>query len=276
MCADSTRPRTYRNPAGASIYNEVMVPRMFVPWANILLDAVSIDAGDRVVDVACGPGTVAYLAAARSGSSGYVLGCDLNQAMLDLAAQNAPHDSVARMEWRAAPAEALPAPTHSFDVVTCQQGLQFFANRAAGLSEMRRVLRSGGRLGAAVWSSIDQCPPFAAAAAAISDVLGLAAGDLYASGPWGWPDPDAIEDAVISAGFADVVVTTRAEPVTFDGGPPQFVHVLLPSAIGDEIRELDAIGLERLTAALTERFGQVLGSDAIESFLTSHIVTAYA
>ena len=46
-------------------------------------------------------------------------------------------------------------------------------------------------------------------------------------------------------------------------------------AIGDEIRALDTTGLERLTAALTERFRQVLGSDAIVSFLTSHIVTAH-
>jgi ubiquinone/menaquinone biosynthesis C-methylase UbiE len=88
-----------------------MLPRMFIPWANQLLDVVGVERGDHVLDVACGPGSVAHLAAARSGPSGCVLGCDLNQAMLDLAAENAPHADVARIEWRKRQRIPSPRPT---------------------------------------------------------------------------------------------------------------------------------------------------------------------
>jgi SAM-dependent methyltransferase len=273
---DSSWSRAFGDSAAASIYHDVMLPRMFIPWANQLLDVVGVERGDYVLDVACGPGSVAHLAAARSGPSGYVLGCDLNQAMLDLAAENAPHADVARMEWRQGPADTLRAPNESFDVVTCQQGIQFFPDRPAALREMHRTLRSGGRLGIAVWASIEDCPPFAAGAAAVGDVLGRPAGELYAAGPWGWPDADVITDVVANSGFADVVVTTRSAPVTFEGGAPQFVQVLLTSAVAAQIRAIDAESLADLEAALTERASPWMRSGSIESFLTSHIVTAHA
>jgi ubiquinone/menaquinone biosynthesis C-methylase UbiE len=275
LSLDSSWPRAFGNATAASIYNEIMLPRMFIPWANLLLDAVGIHPGDQVLDVACGPGTVAHLAATRSSLGGYVLGCDLNAAMLDLATANAP-DAAARMDWRQAPADALPAPSASFDVVTCQQGLQFFPDRPAALREMHRVLRSGGRLGLAVWASIDKCPPFAAAGAAVTEVIGASTGALYASGPWGWPDLTSIADVVAGAGFLDLDVTTRREPVTFEGGARQFVQVLLTSAIADQIRQLDAASVARLENAIAEHARDIMRSGSIESFLTSHLLIAHS
>jgi SAM-dependent methyltransferase len=274
LSLDSSWPRAFGITAAASIYNDVMLSRMFIPWANLLLEAVGIHVGDHVLDVACGPGSVAHLAAARSGSSGYVLGCDLNAAMLDLAAAKTPA-AVARTEWRQGSADALPAPSASFDVVTCQQGMQFFPDRPAALREMHRVLRSGGRLGVAIWASVDKCPPFAAATAAVTEVLGAPAGALYASGPWGWPDPTVIADVVTAAGFLDVVVATRTEPITFEGGAPQFIQVLLTSAVADQIRQLDPASLVRLEAAIADHAHDIMRAGSIESFLTSHIVTAH-
>src|SRR5450755_3095606 len=67
-----------------SFYDEIMVPRMFDPWAELLLDQVSLLSGEAVLDVACGPGTVTRHAARRVGPTGRVTGCDLSPAMLEL------------------------------------------------------------------------------------------------------------------------------------------------------------------------------------------------
>ncbi len=76
-----------------SFYDEIMVPRLFEPWAQLLLDTLIPEGGQDVLDVACGPGTVTRLAAQRVGPSGRVTGCDLSPAMLDLARAKAPMDA---------------------------------------------------------------------------------------------------------------------------------------------------------------------------------------
>ena len=68
-----------------SIYDEIMVPRLFEPWAGLLLDQLDLRSGQAVLDVACGPGTVTRQAAHRVGRSGRVTGCDLSPSMLELA-----------------------------------------------------------------------------------------------------------------------------------------------------------------------------------------------
>src|SRR5437588_12741476 len=71
-------------------YDEILVPRLFDPWAEVLLDEVGVAPGCRVLDVACGPGTVARLAAVRVGPSGQATACDLSPARLAVGQAKAP------------------------------------------------------------------------------------------------------------------------------------------------------------------------------------------
>jgi ubiquinone/menaquinone biosynthesis C-methylase UbiE len=152
--AFASAPRSAMN-----VYAEVMVPRIFEPWGRELLDEVAVEPGEAVLDVACGPGTVSRLAAARTGPAGRVAGCDLSPAMLEIAAGRGPVEDGAAIDYVEAPADRLPVADVSFDVAICQQGLQFFPDRLAALAEMRRVLRPGGRIGVATWKRIKECPP---------------------------------------------------------------------------------------------------------------------
>ena len=61
-----------------SFYDDIMVPRLFEPWARLLLDKMHPESGQAVLDVACGPGTVTRLVAQSVGPSGRVTGCDLS------------------------------------------------------------------------------------------------------------------------------------------------------------------------------------------------------
>ena len=156
-----------------------------------------VTAGDRVLDVACGTGVVARRALAAVGPRGSVVGVDLTEAMLAVAERIEP-----QVEWRLGDVMDLPLDDGSFDVVLCQAGLMFFPDRVAALAEMRRVLRTGGRLVVQVWGA-------APAQAAFADVVeqhgGRAVADRYRS-PWSLPDPDELLANVTAAGFTDVAV----------------------------------------------------------------------
>ena len=126
---------------GAEAYERYLVPAVMARFADDLVE--SVGPGDRVLDVACGTGIVARRAAARGAT---VVGVDVNAQMLDVARAADP-----AVEWIEADATALPLADDAFDVVLCQQGLQFMPDPAAALAEMRRVLAPGGRLTVSVW-----------------------------------------------------------------------------------------------------------------------------
>lgn len=147
-------------------YGRYQVPSVFAPLARLFLQRIAPRSGDRVLDVACGTGVVARQAATMVGPEGSIVGVDLNANMLDVARAHS-HVDGAPVEWKHGDAAALPCPDADFDVVLCQQGLQFFPDRAGALREMYRVLKPGGRVGMAVWCSIDTSPGHVAIAEAL-------------------------------------------------------------------------------------------------------------
>lgn len=128
----------------AENYQRYFVPAIGGPVAQDLIEAAGLQAGERVLDVACGTGVVTRLAAERVGPSGTAAGLDVNPGMLAAARASTP--SGTSITWYEASAEAMPLPDGAFDGVLCQMGLQFMPNKAAALREMRRVLDRGGRI----------------------------------------------------------------------------------------------------------------------------------
>lgn len=131
----------------AETYERRLVPAIFAPWAEELLErARPIGAADRVLDLGCGTGIVARSLRARLGGGASITGLDANADMIAIARAVAPE-----LDWREGNAVALPFEDASFELVTCQQMLQFVPDPAAALREIRRVLAPGGRLVAATW-----------------------------------------------------------------------------------------------------------------------------
>jgi SAM-dependent methyltransferase len=267
--AFASAPRSAMN-----VYAEVMVPRMFEPWARELLGELALHAGEATLDVACGPGTVTRLAAARSGRAGRVTGCDLSPAMLAIARSRGPVADGAPMHYLEAPADRLPVADTSYDVATCQQGLQFFPDRVGALAEMRRALRPGGRVGIAVWKRIEESPPFAVLAEAIRQVAGDELADRYAGGPWGLPLADDLRTLLERAGFQEVRVADRVLPVTFEGGPAQLAATLAAAGVAGELEALPPLYRERLHVAVTELSRPLVADGTLRSQLASHLAVA--
>ena len=128
---------------GPENYERYFVPAIGQPLANALVDLAAVRPGQRVLDVACGTGIAARVAAERVGHDGLVAGADINPGMLAVA-RSAPAGGVP-IDWHEAAADALPFPDGTFDLVLCQLGLQFFPDRLGALRDMRRVLAPSGR-----------------------------------------------------------------------------------------------------------------------------------
>lgn len=257
-----------------SFYDEIMVPRLFEPWAELLLDKLNPGNGQAVIDVACGPGTVTRLAAQRVGPKGSVMGCDLSPAMLDLARSKTSIDAGAPIHYLQCSADALGVPDDAFDLVTCQQGLQFFPNRALALAEMRRVLRPGGKLGISVWCDIDDCPPFLALANALEEVLGTDVAEAYGGGPWGFGDASALVQLANDGGFTDVEVHKYELPVVFEGGPGQLLLTLQAASVATILAQLSEANQLALASAVEKASRPITVNGVVRSHAASHIMTA--
>jgi SAM-dependent methyltransferase len=102
------------------IYERELVPAVFGVWAPILVELAQPSSGERIVDVACGTGIVARIAAKRVGPTGAVVGIDLNPGMLSVARSVASTDreSGGPLQWQEASADKLPLPTvHSMSLI---------------------------------------------------------------------------------------------------------------------------------------------------------------
>ena len=212
---------TSRGNAAAN-YERYFVPAIGAPLADDLVAAAALAEGARVVDVACGTGVVTRLAADRVGADGTVAGVDVNPGMLSVARAASPRNTT--IEWYEANAEALPLADETFDVALCQLGLQFVAEKAAALREMRRVLRPAGRL----FFNVPGPTPalFAVLEATLARHVGREAG-AFMQAVFSLHDASEIRDLLTDAGFADADV--RVSEKTLRLPPPedfvwQYVH----------------------------------------------------
>lgn len=190
--------------SAAEVYDRLFVPALFADWAQTLVDEADVTKGDRVLDVACGTGVVARRAAERGAD---VIGLDVNADMLSVARR------YAGIEWREGRAEALPFEDDSFDVVTSQFGLMFFDDRVTALREMRRVLRSNGRLVVAVWGALEDTPGYARMAALLERLFGSDTA-IALQAPYELGDPARVEALCDAAGI-DARIETRMGSVHF-------------------------------------------------------------
>ncbi len=144
-----THPRTGMPQAWSNVareYRRYIAPD-FAPAARQLCRAVGITAGDRVLDIACGPGTAAF--AARERGAVRVVGVDYARGMC-AAAREDPR-GIPPLHCVVADALCLPFATAGFDVVISSFGLVFAADPFVAAAEAARVLRPGGRLGLLAW-----------------------------------------------------------------------------------------------------------------------------
>lgn len=178
---------------------------------EMMLEVANVQAGSRVLDVAAGTGESTLMAARRVGPMGYVLAADASTSMLNVAAEAARKEGLTNVETRVMNAETLALDAESFDAVICRMALMLFPNPAKALTEMRRVVKPGGKVAVIVFSALEK-NPYHGIVYGIVQRLGSipppAPGEpwMYALG-----DPGALEDRYRRAGFSNA--SAHAVPI---------------------------------------------------------------
>jgi len=150
------RIQRYGWDKAASSY-EASWERQLAPAHRALLDAVDLQAGERVVDIACGTGLVTFAAADAVARWGMVFGTDLSDQMVDQGRARARERGYRHVWFERADAEALHFPSGVFDAALCALGLMYVPDPDVAVAEMARVLTPGGRAVAAVWGERRRC-----------------------------------------------------------------------------------------------------------------------
>jgi ubiquinone/menaquinone biosynthesis C-methylase UbiE len=262
---------------GPRAYERYLVPAFFVPCAEQLLDLAAVGPGERVLDVACGTGIVARRATARVGAGGRVFGIDVNDGMIDVArtvaADTSAMDAPPAIEWRSGDAAALPLSNGTFDVVCCQQGLQFFTDQAGALQEMIRVLAPGGRLTLAIWRDIDHHPVFAKLTRALDRYVGEDAAAMMRS-PFAGPDRERLRSLVAAAGFDKILIRVGVITVRFPSAREFLRQEVASTPLAEPVGALDEHRREALIHHLDEALRPYLDDDGVVFPMQTWLVAA--
>jgi ubiquinone/menaquinone biosynthesis C-methylase UbiE len=249
-------------------YDAIIAP-LFTPWARDLIDRVAPPPGCEALDVAAGPGTVTRILAERIGRDGRVVAVDVSAAMLEIARAKPVAANWAAIEWVEGPAAPLPLADSSVDVVICQQGLQFFPDKAGALAEMRRTLRPGGRAGVAVWTRVED-QIFGYLHEAIAAVVSPEVAQRYL-GPFSLGGDEAAQHAR-AAGFANVDLERLTLPAVLPGGAQELFDTLPASGIAADLAALDDATRAELLADLTRRTEPIRDGDALHASMTASVL----
>jgi SAM-dependent methyltransferase len=242
------------------------------------MDRAALLPGERVLDVGCGCGDTTIELARRVVPGGAATGIDISAVMLERARQAARDQQVAA-SFERADAQTHAFPAASIDVLYSRFGVMFFADPQAAFTNLRRVLRPGGRLSFICWQSLPENPwmfvPLGAALQFLPPPPLLAPD---APGPFAFADTGRVEGILSGAGFTDVQFQDVRQTLRVGGGAgiDQTVDFLMqmgPAAAA--LRESpDPTLAPRVAAAVRESLAPYVTDDGIRMESASWIVTA--
>jgi SAM-dependent methyltransferase len=253
----------------ATVYETLLVPMIFDPYADDLANRVAALAPQRVLEIACGTGAVTRALASTLPETVPIMATDLNQAMIDQAIGTGTFRPV---EWRQADVMQLPFEDESFDAIVCQFGAMFFPEKRQAFSEVRRVLQPGGTFIFNVWDVIEENQ--------FADVVTEAVGECFpddppvflARTPHGYNDFVAIQRDLFGAGLdGQCEITTlrlRSRATSPEHVSMAFCH---GTPLRNEIEKRDASRLEEVTAAATAKVQARFGDGVVEAKMQAHI-----
>ncbi len=254
------------------LYDTYLVPLIFEAYADDLAERAAALAPRTVLETAAGSGVVTRALASRLASDARYIVTDLNQPMLDHAANKQGSDD--RITWRQADALDLPFDGASFDAVVCQFGVMFFPDRVAGYAEARRVLKPSGSFLFNVWDHID--------ANEFAHVVTEAAASTFpddpprflARTPHGYHDVELIRDELGKAGFSQVSITTLEKTSSAPSPRHPAVAYCEGTPLRNEIETRDASLLDHVTDRATEAIAARFGNGPVAGKIRGHIVAA--
>jgi ubiquinone/menaquinone biosynthesis C-methylase UbiE len=252
-------------------YDAHLGPLLFEHYAADLAGRMTVPAGGRVLELACGTGIATERLRAALPEDVEIVATDLNEAMLDFARNQ--RGGLPNLRYQVADALDLPFEDSGFDAVTCQFGVMFFPDKAAGAREVTRVLKPGGAYHFNVWDSLDRNPVFKVAQDTISRFFD---GDppTFLLLPFGYYALDPIKDLLEDAGFGALQISVVPTVVE----RPSAREVALGCVEGNpgihEIHARATAPAEEIVDAVAAALREVFGDAPLRTPLQAIVVTA--
>ncbi|MEZ4736531.1 MAG: methyltransferase domain-containing protein [Caldilineaceae bacterium] len=260
--------------SATDLYERYLVPTLFTPWAHDLLATAQLQPGERVLDVACGTGSVTRLIGAQIGPQGQLTAVDLNADMLS-AAQTYVATTTPAIRWLQADVVDMPVDDDDFDVVLCQQSFQFFPDKLGALREMHRVLAPGGRLAFNISRDLARNPYIRALADGLERHIGVAAGESMRA-PCGFGDAEQVRTLLKQAGFGTIHMRISCLMVRHPH-PAEFIRgQLAATPVADQVAALDEAGQRALVDEILTALRCYLDDDGLAAPYETYIVLAHA
>jgi ubiquinone/menaquinone biosynthesis C-methylase UbiE len=283
-----TPPITEDTPF-VEFWNEVLAPK-FIRFKHVLVEGLShhseavfpslpVHEGDRVLDVGCGFGDTAIKLAKIVGPTGSVLGVDCCDAFLEYARVQSFSERPGNIHFKRGDAE-IALPTDQFDFVFARFGTMFFANPVAGLRNMRKALRPGGRMVHIVWRNRADNPWLSMAKDVVLQFLPQPGDQAQTCGPgpFSMSNEETVRAMMKSAGYVDVELKRVDAPVLVGRDVNDAVAFQLAiGPAGEVFREAGDKAEElrgEIEAALAEAINrQKIGSEGIVMDSSSWVIS---
>lgn len=217
----------------------------------VLLDAADLKPGQRVLDLASGPGVLARGTAGRI-SGGLAVASDIAELALREGLLRAQEEGVRDITFAAADAEHLCFPDGTFDRILCGLGLMFFPDAPRALAEMRRVLKPGGRVVLSLWGEEVRAPLVSCALQCIRRMLPPPRVERLS--PFRFGQPALLRQTLDEAGFTGVEIHPHTLRCAF-ASAAEYWQAFRDLAGGA------AAGLSRLPAETLERLGREVAQE---------------
>jgi SAM-dependent methyltransferase len=247
--------RNWEEAASGWTRRQEMLRTLGAPVSHWMLDAVSPQPGERVLELAAGLGETGMLAAELVAPMGGVIISDQAEAMLEGARARAGALGLSNVEFQVLNAEWIDLPVASVDAVLCRWGYMLMADPATALRETRRVLRPGGRVALAVWDAIDD-NPWALLPAAELLGRGLSAPPQPGSpGPFALGNRQELTELLERSGFSEVRVEDRELVRSHASFEDLWDSTLdLSRVFHDAVLDRSPAEIEDIKSSLAERF----------------------
>jgi SAM-dependent methyltransferase len=270
-------------------WNEILVPK-FMKYRHILVDglthhsaqvfpALDVREGDKVLDVGCGFGDTAIKLAERVGPNGSVLGIDCCEAFLKVARHDAAASGMTNIDFIEGDVQFHPFEPE-YDFCFSRFGTMFFENPVAGLRNMRKALKPGGRMAAIVWRVIDDNPWLGLPKEIVLRYLPPPGDDARTCGPgpFSMANQEMVTKQLEVAGYTDINFQRVDAPLMVGHNPDDAVNFQLAlGPAGEVFREAGELAEQRreeIVAALQSELGRYATAEGITMASSSWTISA--
>ena len=178
-----------------------------------MLELAAPQPGERVLELACGPGGLGIAAAERVAPDGEVVLSDVAAEMTAIAARRVDASGLDNVTTLVLDLERIDQPDGSYDLVLCREGLMFAPDPGRAVREIVRVLRPGGRVAIAVWGPRERNPWLGLVLDSVTAQLGRPVPPPGVPGPFSLADADELAGLLDAAGLAEVAVRDLPVPM---------------------------------------------------------------